>query len=40
MKPHIEIENDGALWDRIEALIVSHARAANPVGMASVSAEK
>ena len=24
MKPHIEIENDGALWDRIEALIVAH----------------
>jgi hypothetical protein len=23
MKPHIEIENDGALWDRIEALIVA-----------------
>jgi hypothetical protein len=23
MKPHIEIENDGAVWDRIEALIVA-----------------
>jgi len=23
MKPHIEIENDGALWDRIETLIVA-----------------
>ncbi len=23
MRPHIEIENDGALWDRIEALIVA-----------------
>jgi len=31
MKPHIEIENDGAIWDKIEALIVSRsARAPQP----------
>jgi hypothetical protein len=39
MKPHIEIENDGALWNRIEALIVARA-SANPVGMATASAAK
>lgn len=33
MKPHIEIENDGALWDRIEALIVARSRAGNLAGM-------
>ena len=33
MKPHIEIENDSAVWNRIEALIVARSRAANPVGI-------
>jgi len=39
MKPHIEIENDSALWGRIEALIVARA-SANPVGSATASAAK
>jgi hypothetical protein len=29
MKPHIEIENDGAVWDRIEALIVARFHASS-----------
>lgn len=40
MKPHIEIENDGTVWDRIEALIVARPRASNSVDVASVRAEK
>ena len=40
MKPHIEIENDSAVWGRIEALIVARATAANPVGMVTASAAK
>jgi hypothetical protein len=40
MRPHIEIENDGAVWDRIEALIVARTYAANPVGIATASARK
>jgi len=33
MKEHIEIENDIAIWDRIEALILARSCAANPAGM-------
>ncbi len=33
MKPHIEIENDGEVWDQIVALIVARASAASPAGM-------
>jgi pimeloyl-ACP methyl ester carboxylesterase len=33
MKPHIEIENDAAVWNRIAALIVSRSCTANPAGM-------
>lgn len=40
MKPHIEIENDHALWDRIEALIVARSCAINPLEMASACMEK
>ncbi len=40
MKPHIEIENDGALWERIEALIVAHSCASSTVEMASACAKK
>ncbi|MGD0631969.1 MAG: hypothetical protein ABR987_21775, partial [Terracidiphilus sp.] len=40
MKPHIEIENDRALWDRIEALIVARSCAANLAGLAQACAEK
>jgi hypothetical protein len=29
MKPHIEIENDGAVWDRVEALIVARLHASS-----------
>jgi len=32
MKPHIEIENDSAVWDRIEALIVARSCAGNVGG--------
>jgi hypothetical protein len=40
MKPHIEIENDDAVWNRIEALIVARTYATNPAGMATASAQK
>ncbi len=40
MKPHIEIENDRAVWERIEALIVARSCAMNPVEMASACMEK
>jgi pimeloyl-ACP methyl ester carboxylesterase len=40
MKPHIEIENDGAVWDRIEALIVARSCAANPIEMVTACAQK
>jgi pimeloyl-ACP methyl ester carboxylesterase len=33
MKPHIEIENDDAVWNRIEALIVARSCAPNMAGM-------
>jgi len=33
MKPHIEIENDIAVWGQIDALIVSRSCAANPAEM-------
>ena len=33
MKPHIEIENDAAVWSRIDALIVARTCAANSAGM-------
>jgi pimeloyl-ACP methyl ester carboxylesterase len=33
MKPHIEIENDVAVWGRIDALIVTRSCAANSAGM-------
>jgi pimeloyl-ACP methyl ester carboxylesterase len=43
MKPHIEIENDVAVWDRIDAqiasLIVTRSCAADPAGIASSCAE-
>jgi hypothetical protein len=40
MKPHIEIENDRALWGRIEALIVARSCALNSVGMSAACTEK
>jgi hypothetical protein len=40
MKPHIEIENDHALWDRIEALIVARSCAVNLAGLATACKEK
>jgi pimeloyl-ACP methyl ester carboxylesterase len=40
MKPHIEIENDRALWSRIEALIVARSCAGNLPGMAAECAER
>ncbi|MGO9338572.1 MAG: hypothetical protein ACLPY1_13815 [Terracidiphilus sp.] len=40
MKPHIEIENDRALWDRIEALIVARSCVVNPVETAAACMEK
>jgi pimeloyl-ACP methyl ester carboxylesterase len=33
MKQHIEIENDIAVWNQIDALIVARSCAANPAGM-------
>jgi hypothetical protein len=33
MKQHIEIENDAAVWDQIDALIVARSCVANPAGM-------
>jgi pimeloyl-ACP methyl ester carboxylesterase len=39
MKPHIEIENDVAVWDQIDALIVARSCAANPAGMARACGE-
>jgi pimeloyl-ACP methyl ester carboxylesterase len=39
MRPHIEIENDGAVWDRIEALIVAHSGLANLAGMVAANTE-
>jgi hypothetical protein len=39
MKPHIEIENDSAVWNRIEALIVAHSGAVNLAGVVSVPTE-
>jgi len=40
MRPHIEIENDNAVWDRIEGLIVARASAANLVGMVAAGNTK
>jgi hypothetical protein len=40
MKPHIEIENDHALWDRIETLIVARSCVVNLAGLASACTEK
>jgi hypothetical protein len=40
MKPHIEIENDGALWDKIEALIVARSFANNLDATVTARAEK
>jgi pimeloyl-ACP methyl ester carboxylesterase len=39
MKPHIEIENDVAVWDQIDALIVARSCAANPAAMARACGE-
>jgi pimeloyl-ACP methyl ester carboxylesterase len=39
MKPHIEIENDVAVWDQIDALIVARSYAANPVETGRVCSE-
>jgi len=39
MKPHIEIENDAAIWDKIDALIVARSSAANPAGMGRACGE-
>jgi pimeloyl-ACP methyl ester carboxylesterase len=39
MKPHIEIENDVAVWDQIDALIVARSCAANPAGTARACGE-
>jgi len=39
MKPHIEIENDVAVWDQIDALIVARSCTANTVGMARTCGE-
>jgi pimeloyl-ACP methyl ester carboxylesterase len=40
MKPHIEIENDRALWDKIEALIVARSCAVNLAGLTTACKEK
>jgi hypothetical protein len=40
MKPHIEIENDSAVWNRIESLIVARVHAANPAGLVAAHAER
>lgn len=39
MKPHIEIENDGAVWDQIDALIVARSGAASAAGMGRACGE-
>jgi pimeloyl-ACP methyl ester carboxylesterase len=39
MMPHIEIENDVSVWDRIDALIVARSCAANPAGMGRACSE-
>jgi len=39
MKPHIEIENDVAVWDQIDALIVARSCAANPAGTGRACSE-
>ena len=39
MKPHIEIENDVAVWDQIDALIVARSCAASPVGISRACGE-
>ncbi len=39
MRPHIEIENDATVWNRIAALIVSRTCTANPVGMGQACSE-
>ena len=36
MKPHIEIENDSALWDRIETLILSRLPGASIAGVSRI----
>jgi pimeloyl-ACP methyl ester carboxylesterase len=40
MKPHIEIENDRALWGRIEALILARSCAVNLPGRGTACPEK
>ena len=40
MRPHIEIENDVAVWDRIEALIVARSHATNLAGMVAAGVAK
>lgn len=40
MKPHIEIENDGAVWNRIEALIAARAHTSDSADVASFGAKK
>jgi pimeloyl-ACP methyl ester carboxylesterase len=39
MKPHIEIENDVAVWNQIDALIVARSCAANPAGISRACGE-
>ena len=39
MMPHIEIENDDAVWNHIDALIVARSCAANPAGMGRACSE-
>jgi pimeloyl-ACP methyl ester carboxylesterase len=39
MMPHIEIENDVAVWDRINALIVARSCTANPAGTGRACSE-
>jgi pimeloyl-ACP methyl ester carboxylesterase len=39
MMPHIEIENDVAVWKQIEALIVARSCAGNPAGMGRACGE-
>jgi hypothetical protein len=39
MMPHIEIENDIAVWDQIDALIVARSCTANPAGMGLACSE-
>jgi pimeloyl-ACP methyl ester carboxylesterase len=39
MKPHIEIENDVAVWNRIDALIVARSSAAKPAGVGRACGE-